>query len=292
MVETDVKAFWEKDASEHMNTAYQYGRNPDVRYPMYEVRRDLVLGLMERREPGRLLDAGCGAGHIVVEFLDRGWDAVGIDFSEGMVKLAEKFLSERGHDTGRARVGNVADLSAFADQSFDAITMLGVSQYLPAADDERIWGEVHRVLKSDGIVIVDFVNALFDLTTFNRFTLRFMMDEFVARFVAKERLAEIERRMADLVTHPRKPNETGLYATRRDHVTKRTENPLTVAARMRPLGFVVADMLFYRLHAVPPLLFETEPALEAVAIAKEGELARHWIGHFVASAFLVVLAKR
>jgi hypothetical protein len=54
----------------------------------------------------------------------------------------------------------------------------------------------------------------------------------------------------------------------------------------------VDDILFYRLHAVPPLLFESEPELEKVAIARERELARHWIGHFIASAFVAVLVKR
>jgi hypothetical protein len=93
------------------------------------------------------------------------------------------------------------------------------------------------------------------------------------------------------VTYPNKPDVTGLYSTRRDHVRKRTENPLTVAERMKGHGFALADNRFFRLHAVPPLLFEADPDLEKVAIDKEGVLARHWIGHFIASAFLATLQK-
>jgi ubiquinone/menaquinone biosynthesis C-methylase UbiE len=291
MIEKDIKAFWEADAAEHMGFAYQYGINPDVRYPMYEVRRDLVFEILKKRPGGRLLDVGCGAGHIISDAIKRGWEAVGFDFSEPMVVLAHKFLSENGHDPGRVTVGHAADLSQYQDESFDVVTLLGVSQYLKPEDDQETWSEIRRVLKPDGWVIIDFVNALFDLSTFNRFTIRFVMDEFVSRFVDRERVPELERRISALVKHPQKPDVTGAYATRRDHVTKRTENPLTVAQRMKDFNFGLSDMLFYRFHAVPPLLFEQEPELEKIAIASEGKLARHWIGHFVASAFIAVLNK-
>jgi SAM-dependent methyltransferase len=291
MVEKDVKAFWEKDAAEHMGFAYQYGVNPDVRYPMYEVRRDMVFEILDRLPKGRLLDAGCGAGHIVSDALDRGWDAVGFDFSEAMVALAVGFLGAHDQDPARVTLGNVADLSQYQDGSFDVVTLLGVSQYLKAEDDQATWSEIHRVLKPGGLVIIDFVNALFDLSTFNRFTVRFVVDEFVSRFVSPDRIPDLEQRISKLVTHPQKPDVTGAYATRRDHVTKRTENPLTVAQRLKEHNFDLSDLLFYRLHAVPPLLFESEPELEKVAIASEGKLARHWIGHFVASAFIAVLTR-
>lgn len=291
MVEKDLKAFWEADAATHLELAYNYYGNPKARYPMYEIRRDYVLEMLDKLQPGCLLDGGCGAGYIVVEGLNRGWDAVGIDFAESMVKLAHNYLREQGHDPFRVKIGSVADMSAFGDSSFDVITLLGVSQYFPADEDNRIWREVHRVLKPQGYVIIDFVNALFDLLTFNRFTIRFVTDEVLRKFFPPERIPELERRVAGLVTHPDKPDTTGLYATRRDHVTKRTENPLTVAQRMREHGFAVADLLFYRFHAVPPLLFEQEPELEKIAIAKERELSHHWIGHFMASAFITMLTK-
>jgi hypothetical protein len=63
-MEADTKAFWEKDAAEHMGFAYQYGKNPDVRYPMYEVRRNLVfetLNAMPRTYPRRGLRRGACA---------------------------------------------------------------------------------------------------------------------------------------------------------------------------------------------------------------------------------------
>jgi ubiquinone/menaquinone biosynthesis C-methylase UbiE len=290
-MEKDVGKFWEQDAAEHMGFAYQYGKNPDVRYPLYEIRKDMTFDILAKRPKGRLLDAGCGAAHVIVEAVEKGWDAMGFDFSPNMVKLAHDYLHEHKLDPALVHQGSISDLSAYPDNHFDAVSILGVSQYIPADEDTKAWNEVRRVLKPGGIVIIDWVNALFDLLTFNRFTLRFISDEILTKFFPAERISELEKRVAALMTNPDKPSTTGLYATRRDHVTKRTENPLTVAERMKGLGFETRDLMFYRLHAVPPLLFPDEPGLEAVAIAQEGKLAHHWIGNFIASAFITVLEK-
>jgi SAM-dependent methyltransferase len=290
-MEKDVGKFWEQDAAEHMGFAYQYGNNPDVRYPLYEIRKDITFDILAKRPKGRLLDAGCGAGHVMVEAIQKGWEAKGFDFSPAMVKLAHEYLREHNLDPALVHQSSIADLSAYPDGHFDAVSILGVSQYIPEENDTQAWNEVRRVLKPGGIVIIDWVNALFDLLTFNRFTMRFMADDILPKFFPPERIPELEKRIAGLITNPDKPSTTGLYATRRDHVTKRTENPLTVRERMKGLGFETRDLLFFRLHAVPPLLFPDEPGLEAAAIAQERKLEHHWIGHFIASCFITVLEK-
>lgn len=286
------KSFWEKDAATHMDFAYQYGKNPNVRYPMYEVRRDLVFKTLDTLTPkGKLLDAGCGAAHVLCECLEKGWDGFGFDFSDNMVELSKKNLEKFGHDTKRVRTGLMSDLSIYDNNSFDVVLLLGVSQYLMEDDDLKIWSEIRRVLKPDGIVLVDFVNGLFDLLTFNKFTLGFIFNEVLPIFFSTEQQLPLKEKIAKLITYPNKPDVTGLYSTRRDHIRKRTENPLTLSDRMLQYGFVISDNRFFRFHAVPPLLFEDDPNLEKVAISHEGVLAHHWIGNFIASAFLATLKK-
>lgn len=291
-MERDKLAFWQREAQEHMASAYRYGDNPAVRYPMYELRRDRVLELLPD-QPGRILDTGCGAGHMIVEYLSRGWDAHGFDFSEPMIELAREMLAENNADPDRAVVGDMkTHLRSYEASSFDVVTALGLSQYLSEEDDAVIWAEIERVLKPDGIIIIDFVNALFDLTTFNRFSIRFAVDQIAAHFFEQSALPNVEDKISKLVTYPEKPDRAGQYSTRRDHVTKRTFNPLTINDEMGRFGLCLSDRLFYRFHAVPPLLFEQDPKLEAIAISKESTLARHWIGHFCASAFIAVIKKK
>jgi SAM-dependent methyltransferase len=290
-MEADVKTFWEKDAAEHMDFAYQYGKNPDVRYPMYEVRRDLVFHSMDAMVKGTVLDAGCGGAHMLQDCLKRGWDGFGFDFSDGMIALAKKNMISAGYEPERVRIGLMNDVSHYSNESFDVVLLLGVSQYLMEEDDNATWSGIHRILKPGGTIIIDFVNSLFDLTTFNKFTVKFLANEVLPLFFPQERVPELEGLISNLVTYPNKPDTTGLYSTRRDHVRKRTENPLTVTERMRTHKFKVVDNRFFRFHAVPPLLFESYPNLEKVAIEKEGVLAHHWIGNFIASAFLISLQK-
>lgn len=291
-MENSAKAFWEKDSAEHMDFAYQYGKNPNVRYPMYEVRRNLVFETLNTLPSGgKLLDVGCGAAHVLCECLEKGWDSYGFDFSDSMVALAKENLETHGHDPRRVCNGLASNLSAYKTNSFDVVLLLGVSQYLMEDDDIKTWSEIRRVLKPNGIILIDFVNALFDLLTFNKFTLGFIYNEVLPIFFSAEQQLPLKEKISKLVTHPNKPDVAGLYSTRRDHIRKRVENPLTVAERMRQHGFVIVDNRFFRFHAVPPLLFEEENDLEKVAISQEGVLAHHWIGNFIASAFLVTLKK-
>ena len=67
-----VREYWNNEAPIHKAKAYGYGRNPKVRYPMCETRRERVLELLETMVPGRLLDAGCGTADVLQATLDVG----------------------------------------------------------------------------------------------------------------------------------------------------------------------------------------------------------------------------
>ncbi|MCP5464536.1 MAG: methyltransferase domain-containing protein [Deltaproteobacteria bacterium] len=95
---------------------------------------------------GRLLDVGCGTGDVLNEALLRGYNATGIDASEGMVQKAK---TRHGLDDQQIKV-SLADDLPFADQSFDAGIASGSLVHIP-----QIQGavkEIHRVLKPGGIM--------------------------------------------------------------------------------------------------------------------------------------------
>ena len=80
-------------------------------------------------------------------------------------------------------------------------------------------------------------------------------------------------------------------STTRDQVYNMTQNPLAYAQHAAELGFSLKDLIFYRFHAVPPLLFPQDRQLEHVPLEHEKRLSRHWLGHFLASAFMGILTK-
>ncbi len=280
--------YWTEAAEKYKQTAYK----KQARYPFYEVRLDLVRDLLKDRSQGTLLDAGCGGGNVLLDFLKLGWDGYGCDLVEPMVDLARENLSTAGFESDRIKKASVADLSAYPDQRFDVILSLGVMEYLRPEEEVSVFAEARRVLRDDGLFVVENINNLFDLVTFNKFTMAFFEQHFWPQFFpGEDDLHYVAEKTRALLTHPDEPKPKSQFGTTRDEVYTKAENPLTYPQKAGRLGFRVVEQAFYRFHAVPPLLFKESPDLEKVTISHELELSRHWVGHFLASGFVSVLKK-
>lgn len=94
--------------------------------------------------PGsRLLDAGCGSGH-VVELLSSYGDAIGVDPDERSVELTQA----RGHE---ASVAGLPCLP-FESGAFAVCTCLDVIEHL--YDDDLALAELERVTEPGGVLLV------------------------------------------------------------------------------------------------------------------------------------------
>jgi len=93
--------------------------------------------------PGvRVLDVGCGPGHLCAAAAERGAEPVGIDLADGMVRAARE-----AHPRLEFRQGDAEELP-FADASFDAALAAFVVNHLP--HPERAARELRRVLRPGG----------------------------------------------------------------------------------------------------------------------------------------------
>ncbi|HJL19831.1 MAG TPA: class I SAM-dependent methyltransferase [Sandaracinaceae bacterium LLY-WYZ-13_1] len=112
--------------------------------------RGVILTLLRnalgpRVEHATLLDMGCGTGYTLSR-LPRGMRAVGLDYSEHALTLAER------RAPGVELVRGSAYHLPFADGAFDAVLALDVLEHLD--DDQRAAREIARVLAPGGVAVV------------------------------------------------------------------------------------------------------------------------------------------
>jgi SAM-dependent methyltransferase len=117
---------------------------------------DIHVRFLERFvQPGnRVLDAGSGPGRFTAELVRLGADAVALDISPGQLEQLQARLPDV-----EAHVGDVTDLSRFADDSFDVSVCFGgpLSYVLDLADDAV--AELVRVTRGGGHVLVSVMSV-------------------------------------------------------------------------------------------------------------------------------------
>lgn len=112
-----------------------------------------ALGYFERPflkylpRQGKILEAGCGVGQLVVALRARGYDAEGVEFSEKTVSMVKQYL-----DSCPIRVGDVRRLD-YPDNYFSAYISVGVMEHFEDGP-EPVLEEAFRVLESGGYLLV------------------------------------------------------------------------------------------------------------------------------------------
>lgn len=159
---SDAKTDYLFMPEDHMDELYNSG-NPLVRF-VHRQRLRVIANLLPATDGLRVLDAGCGEGHLTQQMQRR--RPGGAYFGADATTVAL--------DKARARCPfgtfHLVELSAldFADEFFDVIVATEVLEHV--IHYEAVIGELKRVLKPGGLLIVTFPNEV--LWTISRFVLR------------------------------------------------------------------------------------------------------------------------
>ena len=122
---------------------------------------------------GRVLDAGCGNGNLLLKALNHERAAyrtrfIGMDFSRNMLSRA----TCRAEGRAGFLQGSVTGLP-FRDQSFDWLASSGVLTCLPTCQEAtEALREFNRVLKPGGILVLDFFNRISHYTLLRKYLFR------------------------------------------------------------------------------------------------------------------------
>jgi 2-polyprenyl-3-methyl-5-hydroxy-6-metoxy-1,4-benzoquinol methylase len=131
-----------------------YGRQNARFHPLFETlivwfRRRRADILCRRRQPGRILDIGCGRGHFLGLLRERGWETQGVELCEPAVQHARDVLGLN------VSLGGFDPVS-FADDHFDVVMFWHVLEHLPKVRD-ALRG-VARILRPGGILVIAVPN--------------------------------------------------------------------------------------------------------------------------------------
>jgi SAM-dependent methyltransferase len=280
-----VIEYYDQEA-EHYIDLYRGDRMEREVYPANDIRLEIIVSRLRELGVRRVLDVGCGSGGPLVRFLEEGFDAVGIDFSTGMVEAAQKVLSEAEQEPDRAAHGDVERAETLPPGPFDAIVATGVFPH--NLDDAAAYGSLRARLAPDGVALIEYRNALMSLFSLNRYSEPFFWHDLVRgddlpeplRAATREYLAGKFETPVESVGKPREIEYTDILA--------RFHNPLILAGEVGAMGFELQRIHWYHFHAAPPAL-ERENRVPFWERSLALEDPQDWRGAFLASAFVAEL---
>lgn len=129
-----------------------YGRVPLDKVPWNQetapvlLRRQVEEGKIS---PGKAVDLGCGAGNAAMFLADRGFDVLGLDFSETAVALARENAARRGADC-EFRVADVLGDLSEVPETFDFAYDWELLHHIFPPEREIYVRNVHRLLRPGG----------------------------------------------------------------------------------------------------------------------------------------------
>lgn len=258
-------------------------------------RRRLYQQFLEENKPTSLLDIGCGGGWTVLDALQLGINARGIEPVKELKEFGCDLIEKNGFDRSCIQQDDLAVLTNLPDASEDCIALLSVIPHVPRENWNQVHNDIVRVLKPGGKLIVAYRNELFDLFTFNSITV-----EFYDRSLWDSNEFDLLHNMESidlfksLMTNPDLPGQYFTAAKDKSFgkLDRKKSNPFTIEAFLADYGLTWRRSQFYNFHGVPPLMQDKVKGIKKINHEAGINLANDWRGNFMCPMFLVTAEKK
>ena len=142
----------EKEGKQDSEAVVAYNRTSNW-LPFVLLRFFIIRELKKFHPRGKLLDVGCGPGHLAIDISKRfpGLEVTGLDLLPDMIAFAEKNKKKASAVNVKFVLGDVASLP-YDDEQFDVVvSSLSLHHW---ENPGQALGEIHRVLKTGGKLIL------------------------------------------------------------------------------------------------------------------------------------------
>ena len=136
------------------------------RDPYHQIEFVVTMRFLRKYLPkdGLVLDAGGGPGRYTIELAKKGHNMVLLDITPDLLKIAKRKIKRAAvqERVKEIKEGSITDLSAFNDETFDAVLCLGgpLCHILDAEQRERAASELVRVAKRGSPLFVSVIGRL------------------------------------------------------------------------------------------------------------------------------------
>jgi demethylmenaquinone methyltransferase/2-methoxy-6-polyprenyl-1,4-benzoquinol methylase len=115
--------------------------------------RKRLVSLIVQAQPQRVLDIATGTGDLALSFAKKGIPhVVGLDLSEGMLRIAKKKAQQKEWAQGIQFVAGDSENLPFEEGSFDAVSVsFGIRNF---ENLEKGLAEIYRVLRPGGTFVI------------------------------------------------------------------------------------------------------------------------------------------
>lgn len=229
----EITAFFDEDGKDYIKYKYKAGLRTymSVRHEnMLDTIDEFVLknGL----ENFLVLDAGCGPGLFLCDLIKRGFKVIGLDRSEGMLKIAKgNNNSLDSHHCFKLIKGDIEKLP-FKSGTFNLVCSAGVIEYLNY--DSKVLSEFRRIIKDDGFLLISVTN---------KYAYNLIFDSILEFFKNTQFFFE-------MLTYI-KVNLFGLGRIKRRHFIIRKHHPLKFKKEMEHNSFRIVHKRFFFLNLFP-----------------------------------------
>ncbi|MFT4753360.1 MAG: cyclopropane fatty-acyl-phospholipid synthase-like methyltransferase [Salibacteraceae bacterium] len=116
---------------------------------------DNIISFIQPENGSQILDLACGKGRHSIYLNKKGFDVVGVDLSENSIKEANLSANEKLHFYQMDMREMTSPISF--DLVMNMFTSFGYFQHI--SDNIQVLQGVHTLLKPDGFLVIDFLNA-------------------------------------------------------------------------------------------------------------------------------------